>query len=354
MNFLKIETLLPLGKLDPGLRSAKERITARDFFDQARLVEELGYDAIAVTETKLDPFVQLAIVSEATERIELHSAVAIAFARSPTVMAQAAWTLQDLSRGRFNLGLGTQVRAHMERRFGVPWRPPGPWLHDYVLAMREVWKSWQEGRQPKYEGAVYSISLMVPLFDPGPLDMPKIPVTIAAVKPVLCRVAGEVANGLRPHPICTPNYIKEVMKPAVLEGTRSSRRSVDDVEIMVSPLVATAQNEESLVARTEEVRARVAFYASTPAYRPVFDFHGMTDLAIELAQLSRAQRWSEMPRLINDDVLRTYACVGTYREIADIVKSRYRELVSSTEFSIPVRSARDKETLGVLLADLRN
>ncbi len=144
------------------------------------------------------------------------------------------------------------------------------------------------------------------------------------------------------------------MKPAVLEGTQSSSRSVDDVEIMVSPLFATAQNEESLVARTEEVRARVAFYASTPAYRPVFDLHGMTDLAIELAQLSRAQRWSEMPRLINDDVLRTYACVGTYREIADIVKSRYRELVSSTEFSIPVRSARDKETLGVLLADLRN
>lgn len=350
---MKIETLLPLGKLDPGLRPAKERIAIREFSEQARLVEDLGYDAIAVTETKLDPFIQLAIASEATERIELHSAVAIAFPRSPTVMAQSAWTLQDLSRGRFNLGLGTQVRAHIERRFGVNWRPPGPWLREYIDAVREVWKSWQEGGQPRHDGIAYNISLMVPLFDPGPLKAPEIPITIAAVKTTLCRVAGQVADGLRPHPICTPKYIREIMRPAVSEGAQSTGRTIGDIAIMVSPLIATAYDAEHLVARVEEVRARVAFYASTPAYRPVFSFHGLTDLAIELSRLSKAQRWTDMPRLIDDDVLRTYACVGTYGEIADILKERYRRLVSSMEFSIPVHNDRDKEVLRDLLGDLR-
>lgn len=350
---MKVETVLPFGKLDPGLRPARDPLDVTAFFDQARKVEELGYDALSVTETKLDPFIQLTLAAQATERIELHSAVAIAFPRSPTVTAQAAWTLQALSQGRLNLGLGTQVKGHIERRFGFDWHPAGPWLREYVEAMREVWRCWQDGDQPDHHGDVYDISLMVPLFDPGPLDHPNIPVTLAAVKPFLCHVTGQVGDGLRPHPICTPEYIETVMLPAVATGAESVGRAASDVDVMVAPLVATAPDEASLAVRMEEVRARVSFYASTPSYRPAFDAHGLTDLSIELAQLSKAQRWDDMPGKIDDDVLRTYACVGTYDEIAGVVRERYEGLVSSTEFSIPVKNPDDEAQLASMVAQLQ-
>ncbi len=350
---MKVETVLPFGKLDPGLRPAREPLDVTNFYEQARRVEAIGYDALSVTETKLDPFVQLTLAAQATERIELHSAVAIAFPRSPTVTAQAAWTLQALSEGRLNLGLGTQVKGHIERRFGLGWHPAGPWLREYVEALREVWSCWQEGRQPDHHGDVYDISLMVPLFDPGPLEHPDIPVTLAAVKPFLCQIAGAVADGLRPHPICTPEYIESVMLPAVGVGADAAGRSVTDVDVMVAPLIATAADQAGLAVRMEEVRARVAFYASTPSYRPAFDAHGLTDLSIELAQLSKAQRWDEMPRRIDDDVLRTYACVGTHDEIVDIVRDRYAALVRSTEFSIPITTPDEEELLASMVAGLQ-
>ncbi|MEM7324736.1 MAG: TIGR03617 family F420-dependent LLM class oxidoreductase [Actinomycetota bacterium] len=351
---MKVETVLPLGKLDPGLRETVEPLDLDGFYEGAQQVERLGYDRLTVTETRFDPFVQLALAAQATERIELASAVAIAFPRSPTVTAQAAWTLQKLSHGRISLGLGTQVRGHIQRRFGMAWSPAGPWLREYIQAVREVWRSYQTGEQPAHEGEHYSINLMVPLFDPGPLDNPDIPVVVAAVKPYLCRVAGEVGDGLRPHPICTPRYIAEVMVPAVTEGTDLAGRSVDDIEVTVAPLVATAPDEERLEGRIEEVRARVSFYASTPAYRPAFDLHGYGDLADELAQLSKAQRWDEMPGRIGDDVLHTYAVVGTYDEITSRLVDRYGEVAAATEFSIPVKGGDDEDRLAAMVASIRS
>lgn len=350
---MRVETVLPLGKLDPGLRATSEPLDISGFFEGAQRVERIGYDRLTVTETRFDPYVQLALAAQATERIELASAVAIAFPRSPTVTAQTAWTLQKLSNGRLSLGLGTQVKGHIQRRFGMKWSAPGPWLREYIQAVRAVWHAYQTGEQPDHEGEHYSINLMVPLFDPGPLEHPDIPIVVAAVKPYLSRVAGEVADGLRPHPICTPRYIDEVMRPAVVDGANRTGRDAGQVEITVAPLVATAPDEQGLSNRIADVRARVSFYASTPAYRPAFDLHGYTDVAVELAQLSREQRWDEMPGRISDEMLHTYAVVGTYDDIADRLVERYANVVSTTEFSIPVKNPDDEALLTELVAAIR-
>lgn len=205
---MKVETVLPLGKLDPGLCETVEPLDLDGYFEGAKRVE----------------------------RIEIASAVAIAFSRSPTVIAQAAWTLKKLSHGRLSRGLGTQVKGHVERLYGMKWVPPGPWLRAYTQAVRAVWHADHTGAQPAYEGEHYSTSLMVPLFDPGPLEKPDIPIAIAGVKTYMSRVAGEVGNGLGPHPICTPQYIDAVMQPAIADGVVRSDRDPDELEITVAPL----------------------------------------------------------------------------------------------------------------------
>ena len=206
---MRVATVLPLGKLDPGLRATSEPLDLSGFFEGAQQVERIGYDRLTVTETRFDPYVQLALAAQATERIELATAVAIAFPRSPTVTAQTAWTLQKLSNGRISLGLGTQVKGHIQRRFGMEWHPPGPWLREYIEAVRAVWRSYQTGEQPDHDGEHYKISLMVPLFDPGPLDHPDIPIHVAVIGPNMTAMAGECADGIRLHPVVTPRYIDE-------------------------------------------------------------------------------------------------------------------------------------------------
>ncbi len=350
---MKLETLLPLGKVDPGLREPGTPFDIHRVAEDARLVESLGYDALMFEETKHDPYVVMALAAQATTRITIGTAVAIAFPRSPTVTAMSAWTLQKLSRGRFTLGLGTQVRAHIERRYGFHWSAPGPWIREYIQAVRALWAAWQSGTQPDHCGARYQINLSVPLFDPGPLEHPHIPIHLAAVNPYLCEVAGEVADGLRPHPVCTAHYIEEVMWPAVRKGAARSGRSLEHFAVSIKPLIVTAPDAATLAQRIRDVRARVAFYASTPAYRAAFAAHGLGELADELKLLSRAQRWEEMPQHISDDVLHRYACVGTYDEIAGVLAKRYGGLVTNVEFSIPVACSEDEGILRGMMAELR-
>ncbi len=195
---MKLETLLPLGKVDPGLREPGTPFDIHSVASDAATVEALGYDNLMFEETKDCPFIVMALAAQATQRIGVGTAVAIAFPRSPTVTAMTAWTLQKLSRGRFILGLGTQVRAHIERRYGFEWSPPGPWMRDYVQALREVWRAWQDGEQPAFTSAHYNINLTVPLFDPGPIADPDIPIHLAAVNPYMCEVAGEVGRRRTP------------------------------------------------------------------------------------------------------------------------------------------------------------
>jgi probable F420-dependent oxidoreductase len=352
---MRLETLLPLGKVDPGLRAPATPLDLHSVAADAAFLEEIGYGGLAVEETKDDPFVVLALAAAATRRLRLTTAVAIAFPRSPTTTALHAWTQQKLSDGRFTLGLGTQVRGHIRRRYGLPWHPPAPWMRDYVRAVRAVWHTWQTGEKLDHHGEHYDLDLMVPLFDAGPIEHPDVPVHLAAVNTNMCAVAGEVADGIRPHPVCTPSYIAEVMLPAVRRGAARSGRSLDGFRVAMKPLVASARTEEELQPKIRDARARIAFYASTPGYRAAFEHLGLHDLAADAKELSKAQRWEELPDMIDDETLDRFAVIGTHDEIGRRLLERYSGVVTDVEFSIavspdPEHHALDRETLRGLAA----
>jgi len=350
---MKIETLLPLGKLDPGLRAAAAPLDIGTVAADARRAEALGYDGVLTDETTHDPYIVMALAAGATSRVGLATAVAIAFPRSPAVTALSAWTLQKLSGGRFTLGLGSQVKGHIERRYGMGWSAPGPWLREYVEALRAIWGCWQNGTKLDFQGEHYRLSLMVPLFAPAPIEHPHIPVELAAVNPYMCQVAGEVADGIRAHPIATPRYIAETMLPAVRRGAAKAGRDLASFTMGVMPLVATAPDPARLAERVRDVRARVAFYASTPSYLIAFESEGYGEVARTLQGHARAQRWDEMPGLVSDEMLDAYAVIGTYDEIAARLRARYGHLATSLEFAIPLADAADEATLRGLLGSLR-
>jgi len=347
---MRTETLLPLGKLDPGLRNPDTPLDLASLPAAAAQVEALGYDALVIEETKHDPYQVLAVASAATSTLGLATSVAMAFPRSPTVTAMSAWTLQQLSGGRFVLGLGSQVRGHVRRRFGMQWHPPAPWMRDYVRAVRAVWRCWQTGEPLDYRGDHYQLDLMVPLFDPGPIEHPDIEVHIAAVNPNMCAVAGETADGVRLHPVCSPAYIAQTMLPALQRGAVRGGRSAGDVDLCMKPLVATAPDPAGLARVSRTVRERVGFYLSTPSYRPAFAVHGWEDLAEQATALSRAQRWEELSALVDDEMLHTIAAVGTHDTIGELLADRYGGLIQRIEFSIPVADPGDAEVLRSILA----
>lgn len=350
---MHLETLLPLGKVDPGLRAPETPLDIGRVGELARLLEDVGYGGVAVEDTKDDPFTVMALAAAATERLKLSTAVAIAFPRSPTVTAMNAWTLQKLSKGRFTLGLGSQVRAHIQRRFGVPWSPAGPWMREYVDAVRAVWRTWQTGAPLDHQGERYNLNLMVPLFDAGPIEHPDIPIHLAAVNRIMCGVAGEAADGLRPHPVCTPAYIREVMLPAARAGAEKRGRVLDGFRVAMKPLVATAATEAELAPKVKDARARIAFYASTPSYRAAFAHVGLGDLADRAKRHSRAQEWEKLPPMISDEVLETFATIGLHEDIGDRLLDRFGDVVTDVEFSIAVNSDADKDRLAALARQIR-
>lgn len=347
-----VESLLPLGKLDPGLSEPDTPLDIGRFAELARVAEDVGLGAVLVEETKDDPFQLLALGATTTSRIQLGTSVAIATPRSPTVTALSAWSLQKLSGGRFLLGLGTQVRAHVERRYGTPWSAPAPWMRDYVNATRAVWDCWQNGTPLDFESEHYNLNLMVPLFDPGPIEHPDIPIHIAAIGPNMCALAGEVADGVRLHPTCNTKFIDEQVLPNLARGAARTNRDVDEVEVCMKPLIGTAPTEERLERVIETVRARVAFYLSTPSYRRTFELHDWLDVARQASELARAQRWDELPSLVSDDMLQTVATIGTFDEIADRINERYAGRVDRIEFSTPVADADDAAALTEILAQI--
>lgn len=348
-----VETLLPLGKLDPGLREPEIPLDIREFGALAVVAEEVGVGAVLVEETKDDPYQLLALGAATTSSVQLGTSVAMAFPRSPTSTAMSAWSLQKLSGGRFLLGLGTQVRAHITRRYGLDWHAPAPWMRDYVNAMRAVWNTWQTGEPLQFESEHYQLDVMVPLFDPGPIEHPDIPIYIAAIGPNMCAVAGEIADGVRLHPVCTTKFIDDEVLPNVMRGAARTGRRLDDVEICLKPLIGTAPNSARLEQVVETVRARVAFYLSTPSYRRTFELHGWGDIAREASQLSRAQRWDDLPGLVHDEMLHTVATIGTYDEIAARLNDRFAERLDRIEFSIPVNNADDADAFRQILGQLK-
>lgn len=343
---MKAETLLPLGKLDPGLAKPDSPLEMGSVTPDASRVDALGYHALLMEETKDDPFQVLALAAAATDRVHVGTSVAIAFARSPFVTAMAAWTLQKISGGRFELGLGSQVRGHVRRRYGLEWHPPGPWMRDYVGAVRAIWRSWQTETPLDFSSERYQLNLNVPLFTPAPIEHPDIPIQVAAVNPYMCSVAAEVADGVRLHPVCSPAYIRDCLNPVMVNAG-------DDFEVCLKPLIATAGDPDTLRARTEVARARLAFYVSTPAYRRAFTNAGLEGLAIDMSELSKRGRWAEMATLISDEVLHEWVIVASYGDLANTIIERYSGLIDRIEVSIPVIEANDFEVLGDVVRTLQ-
>ena len=288
----------------------------------ARRLEAAGYAGGFSFEGRHDPFLPLAVAAQQTERLELMPGIAIAFARNPMILANIAYDLHLLSRGRFILGLGTQIRPHVERRFGMPWSRPAARMREMVLAIRAIWDRWQNGTRLDFRGEFYQHTLMTPVFDPGPnpYGLPRI--FCAGVGPKMTEAVGEVADGFFVHPFHTPEFVKQTTLPALARGLEKSGRRLDDFEISCQMILVTGRDEEQLVASRNGARAQISFYGSTPAYRPVLEQHGQGALQDELNRLSKEGKWLEMAGLVDDDLLEKIAIVAPRSEVAAKVRER--------------------------------
>ncbi len=290
---------------------------------EARRLEELGYDGAFTFEGPHDPFFPLVVAAQHTERLELATAVAIAFARSPMLLANIGHDLQELSKGRFILGLGSQIRAHIERRFSMPWSRPAARMRELVQAIRAIWRCWNEGEKLDFRGDFYTHTLMTPFFNPGPNPYGPPRIFVAGVGPRMTEVVGEVADGFFEHPFNTPESVRSMTLPALERGLARSGRSRKDLEISCQVMVVTGRTEEALDGARRAVKSQIAFYGSTPAYRGVLECHGWGDLQTDLNRLSKRGRWDEMTELVDDEVLETIAVCGQPGEIGEKVRARY-------------------------------
>jgi probable F420-dependent oxidoreductase len=296
----------------------------------ARAADELGFSGLWSTETMHDPFLPGALIAEHSKNIEFGTAVAIAFARSPATLAYTAWDLAQVSGGRFILGLGTQVKAHIERRFGMSWPESvvGK-LREQIEVIRAFWNTWQNNAPLNFRGEYYKITLMSPFFNPGPIQHPNIPIYIAGVNTGLARLAGETAEGFLAHPFHSPRYMQEIILPAVQQGLVKSGRSRQDIKICTTAFVITSPEEQTFV------RSQIAFYASTPSYRAVMELHGWRETAERLSSLAVRGQWEEMPSLINDEMLAEFAVQSSSDELPAALFQRYTGLVDRLALYIP-------------------
>jgi probable F420-dependent oxidoreductase len=315
----------------------------------AQSAEDIGFDGLWSSETQRDPFLPLALAAEHSDRMVLGTAVAIGFARSPATLAYTAWDLAQASQGRFILGLGTQVRAHIERRFGMSWpdSPVGK-MREMIEAIRALWETWQTGERLNYRGEYYKLTLMSPFFDAGRNEYPDIPIFIAGVNTGLCRLAGEAADGFVAHPYHSERYLREVVRPAIAEGAKEAGRDADQVQIYVSALVATDEAERDFI------RSQIAFYASTPSYRPVMALHGWGEVADQLRELSRKQDWGGMVELVTDEMMETYAVIASPEDLAQKVKSRYSGLVDRLSLYLPYSPGQQDEMWRKLVVEMQD
>ena len=299
--------------------------------EYCRRAENMGFGAVWSAETRHDPFLPLAVAAATTHRVGLGTAIAIAFARSPMILAHIAWDLQKASGGRFVLGLGSQVKAHNERRFSVPWSAPAPRLREVVAALRAIWTAWQRRAPLDFRGQSYRFDLMTPFFDPGPIEHPQVPVYLAGVNPQMCRVAGEIADGLHVHSFHSERYLRECVHPAVQEGLNRAGRSRADFTFRASTMVVLGNTEEERRRNARAVKQQIAFYASTRTYQSVLAAHGLEDLVPRLHQKSLAGDWAGMTDLISDETLDLFAVTGPFEEIGDRIRERYRGLYDRTQ-----------------------
>ncbi|MHB8748152.1 MAG: TIGR03617 family F420-dependent LLM class oxidoreductase [Aggregatilineales bacterium] len=313
----------------------------------AEQIEALGFDGLWTTETAHNPFLPLTHAISSTTRLEVGTAIAVAFPRSPMVVAQIAWDLAAQSDGRFILGLGTQVRPHIVRRFSTVWDHPGPRLRDYIMSLRAIWDCWQNHRPLKYKGDYYEFTLMTPFFAPEPLHLgtpegrikkPDIPIYIAGVGPHLCKLAGELCQGFHVHAFHTPRYLREVILPAIAQGTASVGRTRADVQMTCGIFVVTGATDAEIAANANTIKAQIAFYASTPSYEAVMQLHGWEAPTAKLNEMSKRNRWGEMADLITDEMLHEFAVVAPYDQLAKRVRERYDGLLDRVAYYFPFES----------------
>jgi probable F420-dependent oxidoreductase len=315
--------------------------------EAAKRAEASGYDGVWAAETAHDPFLPIAIGASATEKLEFGTGIAVAFARNPMNLAVLANDLQHLSRGRFMLGLGSQIKPHITKRFSMPWSHPAPRMRELILAIRAIWATWETGEKLDFRGEYYTHTLMTPFFVPGknPYGNPKI--LLAAVGELMTEVAGEVGDGLLVHGFTTERYLREVSLPALERGAAKAGKTRADMTVSYPGFVVTGANEEDMAAADKAVRQQIAFYGSTPAYRPVLELHGWGGLQTELNTLSKQGEWVKMGELIDDEVLDAFAVVCPVDQVAGRIKARFADVVDRYSFYAPYKMAPD-EWKGVL------
>ncbi|MCV7154143.1 LLM class F420-dependent oxidoreductase [Mycolicibacterium pyrenivorans] len=320
--------------------------------DGARTLERRGYDGCWTAEVSHDPFLPLTLAAEHTSTIELGTSIAVAFARNPMTMAQIGWDLQDYSRGRFILGLGSQIKPHIEKRFSMPWSKPVARMHEFVLAMREIWSCWREDTPLQFEGEFYTHKLMTPMFVPPPHPHGDPKVFVAAVGDRMTEMCGEVADGLLAHAFSTQRYVREVTLPTLSRGLERAGRLRGDVEVSSPLFVVTGRDEAEVRAAAAPTRKQIAFYASTPAYRKVLELHGWGDLQTELHRLSREGDWDTMGSLIDDTMLDEFAVVAPVDELVKKIRTRCQGLIDRILVGFP--PTIDEATVVSLVSDLRS
>jgi probable F420-dependent oxidoreductase len=319
----------------------------------AREAASLGYEGFFTAETQYDPFLPLVLAGAEAPALELGTAIAVAFPRSPTVVAMTAWDLARLSRGKFLLGLGTQVRAHIVRRFASTWDRPGPRLRDYILALRAIWEAWQNSTPLKYEGEFYNLSLMTPFFDPGPIANPNIPVYIAGVGPYLSRLAGELCDGFHVHPFHTTRYLDKVVLPGITEGATRVGRLLADVELATTVFVMTGETDAQIEEAMSGVRQQISFYASTPTYKPVLESNDW-DFGEQLTAMSKRGQWGEMAAVVPDEAVLEVGVAAPIDRLGTAIRERYGDRVQRIGFyAIGSALDTDREALAQVIRQIR-
>jgi probable F420-dependent oxidoreductase len=329
---MKVDAALTIPSLDAVASTASE-------------IEATGYDGIFTFEGQHDPFFPLLLAAEHTERVQLTTAVAIAFARNPMTLAQTAYDLQLASHGRFRLGLGTQIKPHIEKRFSMPWSQPVERMRELVLAIRAIWATWHEGAPLDFRGEFYRHTLMTPFFNPGPSPYGLPSIFLAGVGPHMTEMAGEVADGFIVHPFGTERSLRELTIPALERGAVRAGRTVSDIEVAFPLMAVVADTDEQLARGRDAMRPRLAFYGSTPAYKVILDVHGWGDLQPELNRLSKTGDWATMSSLITDEIVDAFSVQGTPDRVGAIVRERYGDLVQRISLDTsaqldPARAAR--------------
>jgi probable F420-dependent oxidoreductase len=315
-------------KIDTGLVTADLREVPR----LAAHAEELGFEGLWTAEAGHDPYLPCAVAASATKQAIIGTNIAVAFPRSPLVHAQIAWDLQVASRGRFVLGLGTQVKGHNERRYSVRWDQPGPRMREMIQLIRHIWDVWQYGTRPSFQGKFYQLSLMTPFFSPPPMDWPKIPIYIAGVNPYMCRLAGELADGFHVHPFHSVKYLREIVLPNIEAGLAKTGRSRQDIALATTGFVIGGANREEIERAKGAVRQQLAFYASTRTYQTVLDSHGWGETSQKLNERAAKGDWTGMADLITDEMLEVYAVEGTWDQVPALLRKKYEGIIDRLAF----------------------